>query len=85
MLEGTREYDIQGRRTGPNAAYCTSKLANVLFGMQLSEKLAVSYNFRKIFKPIFIFLFLKNQRIRVLTSTLFVLDGTTLKYSLSIF
>ena len=46
VLEGTsRNYDNQGRRTGPNAAYCNSKLANVLFGMQLSEKLAVSNNF----------------------------------------
>ena len=40
-LEGLKEFDTSGRR-GPNAAYCTSKLANVLFGIKLAEMLEVS-------------------------------------------
>ena len=39
VFEGTKEFE--GKR-GPNAAYCSSKLANVLFGTKLAEKLQVS-------------------------------------------
>jgi hypothetical protein len=40
VFEGTKEFE-EGKR-GPNAAYCSSKLANVLFGTKLAEKLQVS-------------------------------------------
>ncbi len=39
-LEGTKEFE-GGIKRGPNAAYCSSKLANVLFGIKLAEKLKV--------------------------------------------
>lgn len=38
-LEGSKVFETSGRR-GPNAAYCTSKLANVLFGVKLAELLS---------------------------------------------
>lgn len=38
-FEGIREFE--GGKRGPNAAYCSSKLANVLFGIKLAEKLKV--------------------------------------------
>ncbi len=42
-FEGTKDFE-EGKR-GPNAAYCSSKLANVLFGTKLAEKLQVSNSF----------------------------------------
>ncbi|XP_057377590.1 retinol dehydrogenase 12-like [Daphnia carinata] len=36
-FEGTKEFE--GGKRGPNAAYCSSKLANVYFGIKLAEKL----------------------------------------------
>lgn len=38
-FEGTKEFE--GGKRGPNAAYCSSKLANVYFGIKLAEKLEV--------------------------------------------
>lgn len=38
-FEGSREFE--GGKRGPNAAYCSSKLANVLFGIKLAEMLKV--------------------------------------------
>ncbi len=42
-FEGTKDFE-EGKR-GPNAAYCSSKLANVLFGTKLAEKLQVSNSY----------------------------------------
>lgn len=41
-FEGIRNFEL-GKR-GPNAAYCSSKLANVLFGMKLAHMLKVLYH-----------------------------------------
>lgn len=43
-FEGTKEFE--GGKRGPNAAYCSSKLANVYFGIKLAEKLEVLLFFK---------------------------------------
>ena len=39
-FEGNKQFE--GGKRGPNSAYCSSKLANVMFGVKLSEILKVS-------------------------------------------
>lgn len=39
VWKGSKEFE--DGRIGPNTAYCSSKLANVLFGQHLAEKIAV--------------------------------------------
>lgn len=70
-FEGTREFE--GGKRGPNAAYCSSKLANVLFGMKLAEMLKVFTTFKKKFirvNKIFCLFRTKESK-----SILFVPDG----------